>query len=640
MAATYLHPGVYVEEVPSGARPIEAVGTSTAVFLGFTATTHGVAVGEATLVTRFEEYADKFGGYRDQGTSDKGDPMAYSVAAFFHNGGAKAYVVPVAVLLDTAQGYQLVPGDSTRALIFTSTDPGAWANGLIVRVTAGTPAGAGAATPFTVEVGRWDARGSLVASERYPDVDVGTVVGAMRASRLVTVAVAGADSVSITPARSYRVGTSTSATLDPADLALTGLAADARTLTLALDGGATFSVMVPAENFGANFPGLAAALEAAVRRTGAGEAATLFTAVVRDSKLVLTSGSRMDTSAVVVSAGSLATRLGLGAGAGGTELAGAASELARVGTGPIELAGGGDGVDGDIPAYEAALATLTKQRDINIICLPGQEWAGTGKAIIGAAISHAEQMGDRMVIVDPPSAAVLRTDANVADLVLPTQKCAVLYHPWVKAANVFFDAERNAAVPQMVLVPPSGYAAGMWSKIDARRGVWKAPAGVETGLLGVASLAATVDDAEQDALNPLGVNCLRVLPSFGPVIWGARTLATRAAPEWRYVPVRRTAIFIERSLYGGIQWAVFEPNDAVLWSSLRTNIESFMNGLFRAGAFQGQKAGDAYFVRCGLGDTMTQDDIDAGRVVVLVGFAPLKPAEFVIIRLQQKVGQS
>jgi uncharacterized protein len=123
------------------------------------------------------------------------------------------------------------------------------------------------------------------------------------------------------------------------------------------------------------------------------------------------------------------------------------------------------------------------------------------------------------------------------------------------------------------------------------------------------------------------------------VFWGARTLATNSDPEWRYVPIRRTAIMIERSIYEGIQWAVFEPNDHNLWASIRLNIGTFMGGLHRAGAFQGEKASDAYFVNCGLGDTMTQGDIDAGRVIAVVGFAPLKPAEFVIIRIQQKVAQ-
>jgi uncharacterized protein len=135
------------------------------------------------------------------------------------------------------------------------------------------------------------------------------------------------------------------------------------------------------------------------------------------------------------------------------------------------------------------------------------------------------------------------------------------------------------------------------------------------------------------------VCCLRTIPGYGGVIWGARTLATNANPDWRYVPVRRTALMIESSIYAGIQWAVFEPNDQALWSSLRASIGGFMDGLFRSGAFQGTTSASAYFVRCGLGDTMTQDDINAGQVVVLVGFAPAKPAEFVVIQIQQVVGQ-
>jgi len=179
----------------------------------------------------------------------------------------------------------------------------------------------------------------------------------------------------------------------------------------------------------------------------------------------------------------------------------------------------------------------------------------------------------------------------------------------------------------------------MWAKTDGKRGVWKAPAGVASQLTGTTGLEFIVEDLEQNQLNPLGINCIRKLPNYGSVFWGSRTLATKADPEWRYVPVRRTAIFIEESIYNGIQWAVFEPNAHPLWSSLRANIGSFMNGMFRAGAFQGQTANDAYFVRCGLGDTMTQGDIDSGQVIVVVGFAPVKPAEFVIVRIQQIVGE-
>ena len=359
------------------------------------------------------------------------------------------------------------------------------------------------------------------------------------------------------------------------------------------------------------------------------------------------------------------------------------------------------GTDSEAEAYVKAFASLEKIRDISIICLPGKAWGGTGaatnNAIIDSAVSHAEEMQNRMVIVDV-AANVKLVDKNAAtDLNLPSAPFSVTYYPWLEVANPFFapgdeeptiklgDAENNvttadAAVttaeagvadatgaqdiqaakealrkaqndlkaaervrasllPPTFTIAPSSFAAGMWAKIDGRRGVWKAPAGVESSLLGVAGLADDVDDKLQGQLNPVGVNCIRRIPGAGPVIWGSRTLSTLSDPEWRYVPVRRTANMIEESIYTNIQWAVFEPNDHRLWSSLRVNIDAFMNGLWRAGAFQGESASDAYFVRCGLGATMKQDDIDAGRVIVEVGFAPLKPAEFVIVRIQQKVAQ-
>ena len=179
----------------------------------------------------------------------------------------------------------------------------------------------------------------------------------------------------------------------------------------------------------------------------------------------------------------------------------------------------------------------------------------------------------------------------------------------------------------------------MWARIDSRRGVWKAPAGLEATVRGSIGPNVLIGNDLQDNLNELGINCLRSI--IGPtVIWGARTLATKAKPEFRYVPVRRTQNMIGESLYAALQAVVFEPNDHRLWASLRASVTNFMDGLFRAGAFQGEKASDAYYVLCGLGATMTQGDIDAGIVRVVVGFAPLKPAEFVVVQIKQIVGQT
>jgi uncharacterized protein len=187
---------------------------------------------------------------------------------------------------------------------------------------------------------------------------------------------------------------------------------------------------------------------------------------------------------------------------------------------------------------------------------------------------------------------------------------------------------------------PSGVIAGLFARIDANRGIWKAPAGTEATLVGVQGPVYKLNDAENGLLNPLGLNCLRTFPNYGNLSWGARTLdgADALASEWKYVPVRRLALYIEESLFRGSKWIVFEPNDEPLWAQIRLNFGAFMHGLFRQGAFQGKTPREAYLVKCDK-DTTTQDDINRGIVNILVGFAPLKPAEFVFIKIQQLAGQ-
>jgi phage tail sheath protein FI len=188
-------------------------------------------------------------------------------------------------------------------------------------------------------------------------------------------------------------------------------------------------------------------------------------------------------------------------------------------------------------------------------------------------------------------------------------------------------------------VGASGTLAGVYARTDSNRGVWKAPAGTEGSLRG-AKLAVKLTDIENGALNPLGINVLRNFPVFGNISWGARTLegADQQASEWKYIPVRRTALYIEESLFEGSKWIVFEPNDEPLWAQIRLNFGAFMHGLFRQGAFQGTSPKDAYFVKCDK-ETTTQNDINLGVVNIIVGFAPLKPAEFVVIKIQQMAGQ-
>jgi len=237
-----------------------------------------------------------------------------------------------------------------------------------------------------------------------------------------------------------------------------------------------------------------------------------------------------------------------------------------------------------------------------------------------------------LLLVDPPP------DSTAADIntwlgglgLTANGRNAALYFPRIRRP----DPAREGALGEFV---PSGAVAGIMARTDGARGVWKAPAGTDAGVVGASGLAIPLTDSESGALNPIGINCLRTFPVIGTVVWGSRTLrgADALADEYKYVPVRRFALFLEETLFRNTQWVVFEPNDEPLWAQIRTSIGAFMQDLFRQGAFQGSTPRDAYFVRCDA-ETTTQYDIDRGIVNILVGFAPLKPAEFVVISIQQK----
>ena len=271
----------------------------------------------------------------------------------------------------------------------------------------------------------------------------------------------------------------------------------------------------------------------------------------------------------------------------------------------------------------------------NILCIPAMALLdATNQGAVVAAASTFCTAQRAFVLVDPPEATATATGAQgLLATASPASKSAALYYPrLVMPDPVNNDRPRNIA--------PSGVIAGIYARTDATRGVWKAPAGIEAVVGGI-TLAVPVTESDSAALNPLGINALRTLPVVGNVVWGARTLfgADTRANEWKYIPVRRTALYIEQSLYAGLKWVVFEPNDEPLWSQIRLNVGSFMQDLFRKGAFQGTTPREAYFVRCDK-NTTTQSDIDKGIVNILVGFAPLKPAEFVVIQIQQMAGQA
>jgi hypothetical protein len=242
-----------------------------------------------------------------------------------------------------------------------------------------------------------------------------------------------------------------------------------------------------------------------------------------------------------------------------------------------------------------------------------------------------------MLLIDPPDwASVSNAETGLKDVLAGLGDNTIngaVFFPRIKAPDLLKENRLSEFVPSAVM-------AGLFARTDAQRGVWKAPAGIDAGLTGVTELKLKMTDGENGILNQIGINCLRTFPLTGHVSWGSRTLrgADRLSSEWKYIPVRRTALFLEESLYRGLQFAVFEPNDEPLWAQIRLNVGAFMQNLFRQGAFQGRSPQEAYLVKCD-DETTIQNDIDRGIVNVLVGFAPLKPAEFVMVKIQQLAGQ-
>jgi len=344
-----------------------------------------------------------------------------------------------------------------------------------------------------------------------------------------------------------------------------------------------------------------------------------------------------DPSSRVTFAGAHADTLMLSAGGGATE--NVSSYALGVGVAGQAQADPVAGADGTLPTTvnlrgsrlaKSGFYALEGVDIFNLVCIPGVSDPG----LLAEVIAFCDERR-AFAIIDLPAAVDTLDEARnwMSTNASLRHKNAAAYFPRFVAA----DPLQNFRQRQF---PASGAVAGIYARTDTERGVWKAPAGTDAVVRGAQKLAITLSDPENGALNPLGLNSLRTFTVFGTVVWGARTLvgADQLASEWKYVPIRRLALFIEESLYRGTKWVVFEGNDEPLWAQIRLNVGAFMQTLFRQGAFQGTSPRDAYFVKCDK-ETTTQNDIDRGVVNILVGFAPLKPAEFVVLRIQQIAGQ-
>ena len=312
----------------------------------------------------------------------------------------------------------------------------------------------------------------------------------------------------------------------------------------------------------------------------------------------------------------------------------------------MRLAGGHDGdapssaiadailglpADPDVVTKKATgLEALGEIQDIAIIAAPdggGFDDSTVAQQIADAVIQHCEKERYRFGIVDAPQGSSItgvRSFRGQFDT-----KYAALYHPWIEILDPL-QRPAQGAPPDPLLLPPSGFVAGIYARSDIQRGVHKAPA--NEVVQGLTRFEVNINKARDEVLNPEGINALRFFEGRGNRVWGARTMSSD--PEWKYVNVRRLFIYVEHSIDNGTQWAVFEPNNSRLWLNIRETIEQFLLVLWRDGALMGDKPEEAYFVRCDR-TTMTQNDLDNGRLIALIGIAPVKPAEFVIFRIGQ-----
>jgi hypothetical protein len=648
------HPGVFIEHVPSGLLAVEAASTAVAAFIGPVKrgqlVTDDKEDGEPVFISTQSQYAAQFGtldgaagGLRNLGTSP--DDFGWAVQSYFLNGGTKAYIVPVGDGNgDAATTVLGDPSDPAAGLQFTASSAGVWANGMAIRMSLVLPDADPKKALYDVAIGLLNEKQKL---DPILETHTGMVMDSTAGQYLVDkinsssslVSVAAGPRGSFAGSAVVGVEGTPASGFDPSSIAA------GKTLDVTITGDSVASpITVTFAGGAATLAALANEIETQVKAGTSAPARTGLRAVATPEGSILILPGRSTNTAIVntvtITGGNVRAALGF-------------SSPTVIGVPPfvtstaspvvVTMADGTDHGDPGNDDYSKALEHLRDYRDITILILPGRVWTpGGDNGALDAAVTHAEFMQNRMVLIDPPrpeGTARLQSPKDVKDMGAPNSPYTALYYPWLDVANPFYDPDTAANLPKSFRIPPGPFAAGLWARIDGRRGVWKAPAGLEATVRGALGPNIDIGADLQDNLNEYGVNCLRSI--IGPtVVWGARTLATKTQPEFRYVPIRRTQNMIGESLYNALQAVVFEPNDEKLWASLRAGAGAFMESLHRAGAFQPEKASDAYYVRCGLNVTMTQGDIDAGIVRLVVGFAPLKPAEFVVVQIKQIVGQT
>jgi phage tail sheath protein FI len=602
----YLSPGVYVEEVSFRAKSLEGVPTSTTGFAGLTAYgpvyyPKGPSTCAPRLITSFTEFERVYGGLKaiHPDNAERVAYLAHAARAFFLNGGQRLYV----------------------SRVYVQTNPGTDYDGCAyvdVTVTGG---------PVATWRARWPGRAGNVYVKteavrtkrvQYTDADGDVQVTGIKTGALLEVIPKGG---------AIPVG---NADVDVTKLVVASISVDGKQTFTGSGGAVTIAadatVQLVEARVSVNFDG---------ERVDFYDQLGLHPDQKRYIGKILQRDNPEDENAVVWLDWDLK-------GAAPGFLPVQLMYALQTNTSP-RLDHGSDGKlagDADFAGLEADPDVVTKKAtglealaeidDIAIVALPDTGDLGSADASFAAAsalVAHAEKCRYRIAVLDAPSQSSInqiRTYRGRFD-----SKYAALYHPWIE---IFDPTERpsQGAPQKRLLLPPSGFVTGIYARSDIERGVHKAPA--NEVVRGLTRFEININKGRQDVLNPEGVNCLRFFEGRGNRVWGARTVSSD--PEWKYVNVRRLFIYVEHTLDKGTQWAVFEPNNERLWANVRRMVEDFLLVLWRDGALIGEKPEEAYFVRCDR-TTMTQNDLDNGRMICLVGIAPVKPAEFVIFRVGQ-----
>ena len=630
----YLTPGVYVEETSFRSKSIEGVPTSTFGMAGLTrygplpyALPDGTTVPVMpVLVTTYTEFERAFGDLSSPADDGKANYLAHAARAFFANGGQRLYVARVFPWVRDAQGNV----DMSRV------------DAAFARRAVTAPAGAGAPVAMPTWRARWPGSAGrqikvTVTRRLGRDRIVVDTVNGQQSARLVGVSELAA--VVVLPRGTLLTPT---APIDPATVFIVRRGPDR---VLGFDNGLGGVTPVDPTTSGYQLE-LDVTVASADGRSDTYTQLALHQDHPRSVYRVLRAVDPADDLAQVYLQPGSTTAPPPPAPAPVAPTAGqlAAALLAVANTGYLtDGTNGNDGIglapddllgtepDDDDPSRPGTgLNALAEIDDIALVATPNivrMDDRGERKTATDEIIGHCEQLRYRMAIVDPPPESSLSDVREFRSQFDTTY--AALYYPWMQIIDPTQRPDPGSA-PATLMLPPSGFVAGVYARSDINRGVHKAPA--NEVVLGLTKFETAVNFGRQAVLNPEGINALRFFPGRSNRVWGARTMSSD--PEWRYVNVRRLFIYLEHSIDKSTQWAVFEPNNERLWRNIRQSIEDFLLVVWRTGALMGTRAEDAFFVRCDR-STMSQNDLDNGRLICEIGVAPTYPAEFVIFRIGQ-----